>query len=55
MGIFDKIKGALGGHKDEVSEGVDKVAEVAKEKAPDQADGAVDAAAEKAKDVIEGQ
>lgn len=52
MGLMDKAKQMLGGHKDKAEVAVDKAADVVKEKTPDQVDGAVDTAADKAKDVI---
>jgi hypothetical protein len=53
MGMMDKVKGLLGGHKDQVSDGIDKAAAAVKEKTPDQVDGQVDTVAEKAKDATQ--
>jgi hypothetical protein len=53
MGLMDKIKGLVGGNKDRVSGGVDKAADVAKDKAPDQYDDKIDKAADTAKDQID--
>ncbi len=56
MGVEDVVnqaKEALGG-SDAAAEKVDQVAEVVKEKTPDQADSVIDAAASKAKDVLGG-
>jgi hypothetical protein len=53
MGLLDKVKGLVGGHKKEVSAGVDKAAEVAKDKLPDQHDDKVDKAADTVKDQID--
>ena len=52
MGILDSIKGLLGGNKDKVQQGVDKAADVAKDKLPDEHDGKVDKAADAATDQI---
>ena len=53
MGLMDKMKGLVGGHKKEVSAGVDKAAEIVKDKLPDQHDGKVDKAADTVKDQID--
>jgi MT0933-like antitoxin protein len=53
MGLMDKIKGLVGGHKKEISGGVDKAADVAKDKLPDQHDDKVDKAADTVKDQID--
>jgi len=52
MGILDSIKGLVGGNKDKVQQGVDKAADVAKDKLPDEHDGKVDKAADAATDQI---
>ncbi len=51
MGILDKVKGLVGGNKDKVNQGIDKAADVAKDKLPDQHDAKV----EKAADTLKGQ
>lgn len=53
MGLLDKIKGLLSGNKNAVKGGIDKVADVVESKTPDSVDDKVEAAAEKAKDVID--
>jgi len=52
MGLGDfaaKAKDLLGGHEDQVEGAVDKAEEVAKDRLPDQADGAIEGAADQAK------
>jgi hypothetical protein len=51
MGILDKVKGLVAGNKDKVDQGIDKAADVAKDKLPDQHDAKVD----KAADTLKGQ
>ncbi len=51
-GLFDKAKEELSEHKDVVDGAIDKAEAFAKEKAPDQADGVIDSAAQKAKDAL---
>jgi hypothetical protein len=53
MGLMDKIKGLVGSNKKQVTAGVDKAADIAKDKLPDQHDEKVDQAAEKVKDQID--
>lgn len=53
MGILDKIKGLIGGNADKLDDGIDKAAELAKDKVPDAHDDKVDMAADKAKEVVE--
>lgn len=53
MGLLDKAKGLLKGNKAKVDQGVDKAAEVAKDKLPDQYDSKVDQAAETVKDTLD--
>lgn len=53
MGILDKLKSLVGGNADKVEDGIDKAAEVAKEKVGEEHADKVDTAAEKAKDVVE--
>lgn len=50
MGILDKLKGLVGGHKKEVGEGIDKAADVAKDKIGH--DKEVDQAADAAKGAL---
>lgn len=54
MNLFAKIKGLLGGNKKAVAGAIDKVADVVESKTSDDMDKKVEAAAEKAKDIIEG-
>lgn len=53
MGLLDKAKDLLAGNKDKVEGGVDKAAELAKDKLPDEHDGKVDQAADAVKDQID--
>jgi len=53
MGLMDKIKGLVGGNRDKIDSGVDKTADVVKDKVPDQHDEKVDRAADAAKDQID--
>ena len=53
MGLMDTIKGWFGGNKTQVKEGIDKGADVTKDKAPDQYDGHVESGAEAAKDAVD--
>jgi antitoxin protein of toxin-antitoxin system len=50
MGILDKLKGLVSGHKKEVGEGIDKAADVAKDKIGH--DKEVDKAADAAKGAL---
>ena len=52
MGMLDKVKGLVAGNKDKIEDGVDKVADVAKDKLPDEHGGKVDQAADAVKDQI---
>jgi hypothetical protein len=55
MGLDDIIADAkqqLGEHSDQVDSAIDKAAEVIKDKTPDQADGAIDGTAAKAKEIL---
>lgn len=54
MGILDKIKGLIGGNADKIEDGIDKAADVAKDKVGDDHADKVDMAADKAKDVVDG-
>jgi len=51
MGLLDKVKGLVGSNKEKVDEGIDKAADLAKDKLPDQHDAKVD----KAADGLKGQ
>ncbi|HVV30175.1 MAG TPA: antitoxin [Mycobacteriales bacterium] len=51
--FLNKAKNMLSGHKDQAEQGIDKGAQLAKDKTPDQFDGKVDDAADKAKDALE--
>ena len=53
MGLLDKVKGMFGSNKQQAKDAVDKGADIAKDKVPDQHDAKVDMAADKAKDTIE--
>jgi uncharacterized protein YpmB len=53
MGILDKIKGLVGGNADKVEDGIDKAADVAKDKVGEEHADKVDMAADKAKDVVD--
>jgi len=52
MGLLDKVKGLVSGNKDTITGGVDKAADVAKDKLPDEHSGKVDQAADAIKDQI---
>jgi hypothetical protein len=53
MGILDKAKGLLGGHKAEAKQGVDKAADVADAKTGGKHADKIETGAEKAKDTID--
>ena len=54
MGIFDKAKGLLRKHDDEVDEGIDKAADLAEDKLGDKVgDDKIDQAAKHAKDAVD--
>lgn len=53
MGLLDKLKGLTKGHKQDIEKGIDKVADVVESKTPDQHDGKVESAADKAKDFVQ--
>jgi F0F1-type ATP synthase membrane subunit b/b' len=53
MGFLDKLKGMFRGKETQVKEGIDKASDAAQKAVPDQHDAKVDAAAEKAKDVVD--
>jgi hypothetical protein len=52
MGIFDKAKDAVSGNKDKVKQGIDKGADVARDKAGEHADK-VQQGADMAKDQVD--
>lgn len=52
MGILDKLKSLVGGNADKVEEGIDKVADAAKDHVGEEHADKIDTAAEKAKDVV---
>lgn len=54
MGIFDKAKDLVGDNADKIEDGIDQVAEMAKDKVPEAHGDKVDMVADKAKDVVEG-
>ena len=54
MNLLGKIKGLVGGNKKAVAGAIDKVADVVESKTSDDMDKKVEAAAEKAKDFVEG-
>jgi hypothetical protein len=53
MGLLDKAKELLSSNKDKVEGGVDKAADLAKDKLPDEHDAKVDKAADAVKDQID--
>jgi hypothetical protein len=53
MGFMDKLKGLVGGHKDQAEQGVDKGADVADEKAEGSGAAQIDSAAEQGKEGID--
>ena len=53
MGILDKVKGLIGGNADKVEDGIDKAADLAKDKLGDDHDDKIDSAADKAKDLLD--
>jgi ABC-type transporter Mla subunit MlaD len=53
MGLLDTIKKALRGKNDEVSDGIDKAADVVDDKTGGQHTDTIDDVAEKAKDVVD--
>ena len=53
MGLLDKAKGLLGGHKAEAKQGVDTAADLADAKTGGQHADKIDMGAEKAKDAID--
>ena len=48
MGILDKLKGLIGGSADKAEDAIDKAAEMARDKPPEEHDDGVDMAAEMA-------
>jgi hypothetical protein len=53
MGFMDKLKGLVGGHKDQAEQGIDKVADAADEKTEGSHTAQIDSAAEQGKEGIE--
>jgi len=53
MGFMDKVKGLIGGHKDQAEQGIDKAADVADEKTGGSHTAQIDSAAEKGKEGID--
>jgi hypothetical protein len=53
MGFMDKLKGLVGGHKDQAEQGIDKVADVADEKTEGSHTAQIDSAAEQGKEGID--
>ncbi len=53
MGWLDKAKNLAGDHEDEIEDGIDKVADLAKDKLGDEHDDKIDDAADKAKDLLD--
>lgn len=53
MGILDKLKGMVGGNAAKVEDGIDKAADLAKDKVGDAHADKVDTAADKAKEVVD--
>ena len=53
MGFMDKIKGALGGHKDEVKGGIDKAGDVVDDKTGAKYADKVDSAQDAAKSAVD--
>jgi hypothetical protein len=53
MGFMDKIKGLVGGHKDQAEQGIDKAADVADEKTVGSDTAQIDSAADEGKEGID--
>ena len=53
MGILDKLKGMVGGNAAKVEDGIDKAADMAKDKVGDDHADKIDTAADKAKEVVD--
>jgi hypothetical protein len=53
MGFMDKLKGLVGGHKNEAKQGIDKAADVADEKTEGSHTAQIDTASEKSKEGID--
>lgn len=53
MGILDKLKGMVGGNAAKIEDGIDKAADVAKDKVGEDHADKIDTAADKAKDVVD--
>ena len=52
MGIFDKAKDLISENEDKIVDGIEKAADLAKDKLPDQHDGKVDQAAGKLEEIV---
>jgi hypothetical protein len=50
MGFMDKLKGLVGGHKNEAEQGIDKAAAIADEKTEGSHTAQIDTASEKGKE-----
>jgi MT0933-like antitoxin protein len=50
---MDKLKGLFGGQKPQIDRGIDKAADVVKDKVPDEHAAKVDAVADKAHEVVD--
>ena len=53
MGLLDKVKGLTKGREKQIKQGIDKVADVAQSKLPDQHVDKVGQAADKAKGLVD--
>jgi hypothetical protein len=53
MGFMDKLKGLVGGHKDQANQGIEKAADVADEKTEGSNSAQIDSAAEKGEEVVD--
>ncbi len=52
MGIFDKAKDLISENEEKIVDGIEKAADLAKDKLPDQHDGKVDQAADKLQGLV---
>ena len=53
MGFTDKLKGLVGGHKDQAEQGIEKAADVADEKIEGSRSAQIDSAADEGKEGID--
>jgi hypothetical protein len=53
MGFMDKLKGLVGGHKDQAEQGIDKAADVVEEKTAGSQTAQIDSAAEEGKEGVD--